>query len=144
MPTHRASILGSLAMVLIALGGCSSASTPTPTPTPTVTPSPSGTITPTASPTETPTPEPTPFPSPTPDTSGVATRIVIVPLKIDLPVVAEGPNETFPLCNVAEYFVDNSVKPAKPFLATPGAAQATYLYAYARTGCSCRSSKPRR
>ena len=64
MPTHKASIFGSLAMVLIALGGCSSASTPTPTPT--VTPSPSVTITATASPTATPTPTPTAVPTPTP------------------------------------------------------------------------------
>jgi hypothetical protein len=72
MPTHNASILGSLAIVLIALGGCSSASTPTPTPTPTptATPTPTPTATPTptptATPTATPTPTPTAVPTPTP------------------------------------------------------------------------------
>ena len=64
----------------------------------------------------------------------MATRVQVPALGIDLPVVASGPNEVFPLCNVAEYFVDNGVKPPKPQLATPGAAQATYLYAHARTG----------
>ncbi len=66
--------------------------------------------------------------------SAVATRVQVPALGIDLPVIASAPNETFPLCNVAEYFVDNSVAPPKPLLATPGAAQATYLYAHARTG----------
>jgi hypothetical protein len=64
----------------------------------------------------------------------LATRIQVPALGIDLPVVASPLNETFPLCNVAEYFVDHSVTPPKPLLATPGAAQATYLYAHARTG----------
>jgi len=81
----------------------------------------------------------TPGPSSTPSatvTAGgaVATRVQVPALGIDLPVVASAPNETFPLCNVAEYFVDNAAKPPKPLLATPGAAQATYLYAHARTG----------
>lgn len=64
----------------------------------------------------------------------VATRIQVPALGIDLPVVASAPNENFPLCDVAEYFVDHGVTPAEPFLATPGAAKATYLYAHARTG----------
>jgi hypothetical protein len=64
----------------------------------------------------------------------LATRIQVPALGIDLPVVASLPNETFPLCNAAEYFVDHTVTPAKPLLATPGAAQATYIYAHARTG----------
>jgi hypothetical protein len=64
----------------------------------------------------------------------VATRVQVPALGIDLPVVASGPNEAFPLCDVAEYFVDNSVSPPKPLLARPGVAEATYLYAHARTG----------
>ena len=64
----------------------------------------------------------------------LATRIQVPALGIDLPIVASGPNENFPLCDVAEYFVNNSVKPPEPQLATPGAARATYLYAHARTG----------
>jgi hypothetical protein len=80
-------------------------------------------------------PGPSSTPSATVSTGGaVATRVQVPALGIDLPVVASGPNEVFPLCNVAEYFVDNGVKPPKPQLATPGAAQATYLYAHARTG----------
>jgi len=63
----------------------------------------------------------------------LATRIQVPALGIDLPIVAPPPNETFPLCNAAEYWVDHSVTPARP-LATPGAAQATYIYAHARTG----------
>jgi hypothetical protein len=64
----------------------------------------------------------------------VATRVQVPALGIDLPVVASAPNENFPLCDVAEYFVDNNVTPRKPQMATPGAAKATYLYAHARTG----------
>ena len=64
----------------------------------------------------------------------LATRLQVPALDIDLPVVYSPANEEFPLCDVAEYFVDNSVTPRKPMLATPGAAQATYLYAHARTG----------
>jgi hypothetical protein len=55
--------------------------------------------------------------------SAVATRVQVPALGIDLPVIASAPNETFPLCNVAEYFVDNSVAPPTP-----------------EPGCSCRSS----
>ncbi len=75
-------------------------------------------------------------PSASPTTAGgaVATRVQIPALGIDLPVIASAPNETFPRCNVAEYFVDNTVSPPKPLLATPGAPQATYLYAHARVG----------
>ncbi|HEY5486772.1 MAG TPA: hypothetical protein VIK06_03920 [Candidatus Limnocylindrales bacterium] len=80
-------------------------------------------------------PGPSSSPSATANAGGAhATRVQVPALGIDLPVVASAPNENFPLCNVAEYFVDNGVKPPKPLLATPGAAQATYLYAHARTG----------
>jgi hypothetical protein len=64
----------------------------------------------------------------------LATRVQVPALGIDLAVVSSKPNETFPLCNAAEYFIDTSVTPPKPLLATPGAAQATYIYAHARVG----------
>lgn len=64
----------------------------------------------------------------------LATRVRVPALRIDLAVVSSKPNETFPLCNAAEYFIDTSVTPPKPQLATPGAAQATYIYAHARVG----------
>jgi hypothetical protein len=80
-------------------------------------------------------PVPSSTASATANTGGaLATRIQVPALGIDLPVVASSPNETFPLCNAAEYFVDTSVKPPKPLLATPGAAAATYIYAHARVG----------
>lgn len=60
-------------------------------------------------------------------TAYIATRVTVPALGIDLPVVTSPPNEQFPLCNVAEYLVLD-----KP-LAFPGLAQATYLYAHART-----------
>ncbi len=91
---------------------------------------------PSASPTATPTPSPSasaspdvsvsPSPSPSPDASperATATRIVIAPLRIDLPVI-EGP-DTYPLCDVAMYIKE---------LAQPGEPGATYIYAHARTG----------
>jgi hypothetical protein len=58
----------------------------------------------------------------------VATRLVIAGLNIDLPVVASGPNERYPLCDAAEYLtVDRTY-------AYPGAPQPTYVYAHARVG----------
>ena len=76
-----------------------------------------------------------PSASPTAGSGGaLATRVQVPALSIDLPVVASVPNEKFPLCNAAEYFIDSNVAPPKPLLATPGAAAATYLYAHARTG----------
>jgi hypothetical protein len=56
----------------------------------------------------------------------VATRLVIAALNIDLPVVASGPNERYPLCDVAEWLA------ADRDYAYPGANQPTYLYAHAR------------
>jgi hypothetical protein len=64
----------------------------------------------------------------------LATRVQVPALGIDLPVLASAANENFPLCDVAEYFVDHNVSPPMPELARPGAARATYLYAHARTG----------
>jgi hypothetical protein len=68
--------------------------------------------------------------SPTPANSP-ATRVVVPALGIDLPVIASKPNESFPLCDVAEYFVDAN---GDPLMAHPGANGATYMYAHARAG----------
>lgn len=59
---------------------------------------------------------------------GIATRVVVRALNIDLPVVNSPQNEQFPLCNAAEYMTLDKV------FAYPGLPQATYLYAHARTG----------
>ncbi len=56
---------------------------------------------------------------------GVATRVVIPALQIDLPVVS--PPSGYPLCNVAMWFAD-------PHLGQPGQGRSTYLFAHARTG----------
>jgi hypothetical protein len=97
---------------------------------------------PTASPTPvivTPSPSPSPSPSPTPVVSEapsesptasvpvdrVATRVKIIALGIDLPVIRPPSETSYPLCNVAEYIQQ---------LGQPGQGRATYLYAHARTG----------
>jgi hypothetical protein len=109
-----------------------------PSATPTFGIGPSGSVsllTPSSSPQGSGSPGPSSTVSPTTNSgTALATRIQVPALGIDLPVVASLANETFPLCNAAEYFVDNSVTPRRPQLATPGAPQATYLYAHARTG----------
>ncbi len=56
----------------------------------------------------------------------VATRIRIIGLNIDLPVIDQV-NPTYPPCNVALYYDD-------PRLGQPGEGRATYIYAHARTG----------
>jgi hypothetical protein len=61
----------------------------------------------------------------TPPGNGVATRVVIPALQIDLPVVAAPAG--YPYCNVAMYFVHQG-------LGQPGQGKATYLFAHARTG----------
>jgi len=53
------------------------------------------------------------------------TRLVVPGLRIDLPIVRPGPNETFPLCDVAEFL---------PAYGLPGLPGVTYLYAHARSG----------
>ena len=60
-----------------------------------------------------------------PPGKGIATRVVVPALLIDLPVIAPRPG--YPLCNVAMYYVD-------PRLGQPGEGRSTYLYAHARTG----------
>ncbi len=62
---------------------------------------------------------------PSPAGSGVATRVVVPALRIDLPVV-QGPSG-YPYCNVAMYFSDAR-------LGQPGSGKAVYLYAHARDG----------
>jgi hypothetical protein len=63
--------------------------------------------------------------STTPPGNGVATRVVIPALGIDLRVVAAPSG--YPYCNVAMYF-------AHPGLGQPGQGKATYLFAHARAG----------
>jgi len=57
-------------------------------------------------------------------THAVATRVVIAPYGIDLPIVAEK-GDAYPLCNVALYF---------PALSQPGEAGPMFVFAHARTG----------
>jgi hypothetical protein len=61
----------------------------------------------------------------------VATRVVIPALKIDLPVVPPRPNETFPLCGVAEYWLGPG---GTPTYVQPGQPGTAYLFAHARAG----------
>jgi sortase (surface protein transpeptidase) len=69
---------------------------------------------------------PSPSASVTPDQRGVATRVVVPALDIDLPVIKQpGGVNDFPPCNVAMYITQ---------LHQPGEKGATYLYAHARTG----------
>jgi hypothetical protein len=92
----------------------------TPSPRPTdvavVTPAPRITLPPLGSPTPAP-------PSPSPDPDRVATRVRIVALDIDLPII-KGP-AGYPPCDVAMYLKE---------LAQPGQGRATYLFAHARPG----------
>ena len=92
---------------------------------------------PTASPTPAPTPSPlitlppiesAPPASPTASASpqGVATRVRIAALDIDMPVI-EGP-PGYPPCDVAMYLTADGA------LGQPGQGRATYIYAHARTG----------
>src|SRR5206468_10836959 len=60
---------------------------------------------------------------------GVAVRLVIDSLGVDLPVIAgvmdASGNPEFPYCDVAQYL---------PYYVQPGAIGTTYLYAHARKG----------
>ncbi|MFL5651584.1 MAG: hypothetical protein ACJ777_09895 [Chloroflexota bacterium] len=62
---------------------------------------------------------------PTPRLDAEPTRVIVAGLRIDLPVVRPLPNETFPLCDVAEFL---------PAYGLPGLPGVTYLYGHARTG----------
>jgi hypothetical protein len=92
-------------------------------------PVPSATIAPSSAPTALLTLPPLVSPSPpgsgAPTAVHVATRVVVAALGIDLPVIREATDSTFPPCNVAMYF---------GLLHQPGEPGATYLYAHARTG----------
>lgn len=69
-------------------------------------------------------PDPLPEGWPTAQSTRYATRVVVKDLRVDVPVI-EPKNETYPLCDVAMYFVK---------LGQPGGGQAVYLYAHARAG----------
>ncbi len=88
---------------------------------------PSDTPGPSAQPSGSTLPSDTPGPSASGgQTDGVATRVVVPALGIDLPVVRPpGGPDTYPLCDVAMYIQQ---------LKQPGEAGATYLYAHARQG----------
>lgn len=107
------------------LAGCGSTAAPSAA---AESPSLSPAATSTVQPTPASTPTPTPSPVSTPDTSGMATRIVIGPLKIDLPVVELPAPPGLPYCNVANRWWDEGV-----FVA-PGLPGATYILAYPRPG----------
>lgn len=82
-----------------------------PTPSPLITLPPIATAPPTATPTESPIPQ------------GVATRVRVAALDIDMPVIKGPPG--YPKCDVAMYLKE---------LRQPGQGGATYLYAHAREG----------
>lgn len=123
------------------LAGC--AATPSPPPTPTSLTTPAPTLAPTPSPEPTPVgprlgpplpsavPSPSTSPSPAPGEAtgpaGRPTRVAVPALGIDLPVVSPPRNSTWPLCDVAEYFLP-------PTFQHPGAGGVTYLYAHAQEG----------
>jgi len=97
---------------------------PSPTSAALATPSPLLTLPPLT--TAGPTASPTPPPSATADPDRVATRVRIVALGIDLPVVRPPDDpKAYPWCNVAMFFVG---------LGQPGQGRATYLYGHARPG----------
>jgi hypothetical protein len=73
--------------------------------------------------------EPTPTPQPTPPADRVATRVVVKALGIDLPIIKQPTNSTYPLCDVAMYLEWPFPPPGQP-----GFGRATYLFAHARTG----------
>jgi hypothetical protein len=70
-------------------------------------------------------------PTPSPSGSGTyaaATRITIPSLSIDDPIIPQPAHEVYPLCGTAEYLVLDKA------YGYPGAPQATYLFAHARSG----------
>ena len=62
---------------------------------------------------------------PTPRLDAEPTRVLIKSLDIDLPVIRPNLDETFPLCDVAEFL---------PSYGLPGLPGVTYIYAHARRG----------
>lgn len=69
-------------------------------------------------------PDPLPEGWPTAASNRVVTRVAVRDLRIDIAVI-EPKDETYPLCDVAMYFVR---------LGQPGDGRAVYLYAHARAG----------
>lgn len=125
--------VGAVVLCLVSVTACISAPSPaqaTPPPSAPATPTtgPSGTWAPTASSTAgvSATPVATPSATPTPDTSGVATRIVISTLKIDLPVIRL-PVSGIHYCGVALWW-------AYPGFVAPGQVGSVYLLAHSRAG----------
>lgn len=70
---------------------------------------------------------PPPSASPSADPDRVATRVRVVAMDIDMPIV-EGP-AGYPYCDVAMYLKDQEQR-----LGQPGQGRATYLFGHARTG----------
>ena len=62
---------------------------------------------------------------PSPRLNAEPTRVVVDALGIDLPVIRPRQDETYPLCDVAEFL---------PSYGLPGLPGVTYLYAHARRG----------
>src|SRR5215210_8067617 len=96
-----------------------------PTVSPTATPVGSGSFTP---------PALTPSASPTAAGPVVATRVVVQLLKIDLPILPSdyevSGNGSYPLCDVAQYLLDDAYRIAQPGI--PG--RTSYIYGHAREG----------
>lgn len=124
-PSFRArfgpAFLGALGVTLLAAGLLTYTSPVDAEPVVTPAPSPSATAVPTPSPRLTLPPLTTTPPSASVD--GVATRIRIAALDIDMPVIAG--TDDYPLCDVAMYMTA---------LSQPGQGRASYIYAHARTG----------
>lgn len=102
--------------------------TPLDTSPPVVIVDPSSAPSATIPPTNVSSPSPSLFPtaSPTPLRAGdFVTRVAVPKLGINLPVVRPAPNESFPMCDVAEYITG---------FAQPGQGGVTYIYAHARNG----------
>ena len=118
-------LLGALGVTLLAAGLLTYTAPVDAEPVATPVPSPSATAVPTPSPRLTLPPlstaSPTAPPSATPE--GVATRVRIAALDIDMPIIAG--NDGYPYCNVAMYL---------EALGQPGQGRASYIYAHARTG----------
>jgi hypothetical protein len=130
-----ATLVALVALVgIVAVGSFGPRATPGPSPAPATpaaiaSPTPSASPVPSQAPSLAPSPSPsaTPAASATPVPAGRPTRVAIPSLRIDLPVVNPPKHSTFPLCDVAEYFLP-------PAFQHPGAGGVTYIYAHARTG----------
>lgn len=118
-------LLGALGVTLLAAGLLTYTTPVDAEPVATPSPIPSATAVPTPSPLLTLPPISTASPTAPPSASvdGVATRIRIAALDIDLPVMAG--NDEYPYCDVAQYL---------EALGQPGQGRASYIYAHARTG----------